>query len=116
MVSVSCKFNSVSSEPWHFAVCSKVFIKLTKAGLATSRFIPFGALLGSITMVLIKLKKNSACFMIINIFLMHLLIIVFATLKLNSAVKSFYFSGYIQSLAMISLVVTLLAVAKSFVG
>ena len=72
----------------------------------------FGALLGSITMVLIKLKKNPARFMIINIFLMHLLIIVFAQIetKLGGQILLF-FSGYIQSLAMISLVVTLLAVA-----
>ena len=33
----------------------------------------FGALLGSITMIFIKLKKNPARFMIINIFLMHVL-------------------------------------------
>ena len=73
----------------------------------------FGALLGSITMVLIKLEKNSARFMIINIFLMHLLIIVFAHIetKLGGQILLF-FSGYIQSLAMISLVVTLLAVAS----
>ena len=56
-------------------------------------------------MVLIKLKKNSARFMIINIFLMHLLIIVFAHIetKLGGQILLF-FSGYIQSLAMISLV------------
>ena len=73
----------------------------------------FGALLGSITMVLIKLKKNPARFMIINIFLMHLLIIIFAYIetKLSGQILLF-FSGYIQSLAMISLVVTLLAVAS----
>ena len=64
-------------------------------------------------MVLIKLKKNSARFMIINIFLMHLLIIVFAHIetKLGGQILLF-FSGFIQSLAMISLVVTLLAVAS----
>ena len=73
----------------------------------------FGALLGSITMVLIKLKKNPARFMIINIFLMHLLIIIFAYIetKLSGQILLF-FSGYIQSLAMISLVVTLLAIAS----
>ncbi len=73
----------------------------------------FGALLGSITMVLIKLKKNPARFMIINIFLMHLLIIIFAFIetKLSGQILLF-FSGYIQSLAMISLVVTLLAIAS----
>ena len=73
----------------------------------------FGALLGSITMVLIKLKKNPARFMIINIFLMHSLIIIFAYIetKLSGQILLF-FSGYIQSLAMISLVVTLLAIAS----
>ena len=73
----------------------------------------FGALLGSITMVSIKLKKNPARFMIINIFLMHLLIIIFAYIetKLSGQILLF-FSGYIQSLAMISLVVTLLAIAS----
>ena len=73
----------------------------------------FGALLGSITMVLIKLKKNPARFMVINIFLMHLLIIFFAYIetKLSGQILLF-FSGYIQSLAMISLVVTLLAIAS----
>ena len=73
----------------------------------------FGALLGSITMVLIKLKKNPARFMIINIFLMHLLIIIFAYIetKLSGQILLF-FSGYVQSLAMISLVVTLLAIAS----
>jgi len=73
----------------------------------------FGALLGSITMVLIKLKKNPARFMVMNIFLMHLLIIFFAYIetKLSGQILLF-FSGYIQSLAMISLVVTLLAIAS----
>ena len=73
----------------------------------------FGALLGSITMVLIKLKKNPARFMVINIFLMHLLIIFFAYIetKLSGQILLF-FSGYIQSLAMISLVVTLLGIAS----
>jgi len=73
----------------------------------------FGALLGSITMVFIKLKKNPARFMIINIFLMHVLIIIFAHIetKIGGQILLF-FAGYIQSLAMISLVVTLLAIAS----
>ena len=56
----------------------------------------FGALLGSITMVLIKLKKNSARFMIINIFLMHLLIIVFAHIetKLGGQILFIFFWLY----------------------
>ena len=72
----------------------------------------FGALLGSITMVFVKLKKNPARFMIVNIFLMHVLIIIFAYIetKIGGQILLF-FAGYIQSLAMISLVVTLLAIA-----
>ena len=73
----------------------------------------FGALLGSITMVFVKLKKNPARFMIVNIFLMHVLIIIFAYIetKIGGQILLF-FAGYIQSLAMISLVVTLLAIAS----
>ena len=50
--------------------------------------------------------------MIINIFLMHLLIIVFAHIETKLGGQILLFSGFIQSLAMISLVVTLLAVAS----
>lgn len=68
-----------------------------------------GALAGSITMTMIRMEKKSARFMLVNIFLMHLLIIAFAHVetKLGGQIL-LIFSGYIQSLAMISLVVTLL--------
>ena len=93
---------------------AKSIYKVDESGLShLVASYAFGALLGSITMVLIKLKENPARFMIINIFLMHLLIIFFAYIetKLNGQILLF-FSGYIQSLAMISLVVTLLAIAS----
>ena len=93
---------------------AKSIYKVDESGLSyLVASYAFGALLGSITMVLIKLKKNPARFMIINIFLMHLLIIFFAYIetKLSGQILLF-FSGYIQSLAMISLVVTLLAIAS----
>jgi len=93
---------------------AKSIYKVDESGLShLVASYAFGALLGSITMVLIKLKKNPARFMIINIFLMHLLIIIFAYIetKLSGQILLF-FSGYIQSLAMISLVVTLLAIAS----
>ena len=93
---------------------AKSIYKVDESGLShLVASYAFGALLGSITMVLIKLKKNPARFMVMNIFLMHLLIIFFAYIetKLSGQILLF-FSGYIQSLAMISLVVTLLAVAS----
>ena len=93
---------------------AKSIYKVDESGLShLVASYAFGALLGSITMVLIKLKKNPARFMVINIFLMHLLIIFFAYIetKLSGQILLF-FSGYIQSLAMISLVVTLLAIAS----
>ena len=93
---------------------AKSIYKVDESGLShLVASYAFGALLGSITMVLIKLKKNPARFMVINIFLMHLLIIFFACIetKLSGQILLF-FSGYIQSLAMISLVVTLLAIAS----
>ena len=69
-----------------------------------------GALLGSITMALVRVEKKAARFMLVNILLMHLLIIVFAQIetKLGGQIL-LIFAGYIQSLAMISLIVTLLA-------
>ena len=93
---------------------AKSIYKVDESGLShLVASYAFGALLGSITMVLIKLKKNPARFMVMNIFLMHLLIIFFAYIetKLSGQILLF-FSGYIQSLAMISLVVTLLAIAS----
>ena len=93
---------------------AKSIYKVDESGLSyLVASYAFGALLGSITMVLIKLKKNPARFMIINIFLMHLLIIFFAYIETKfSGQILLFFSGYIQSLAMISLVVTLLAIAS----
>ena len=73
-----------------------------------------GALLGSFTMAIIDLRRNSSRFMIINIFLMHVLIIIFAQLetKLMGQIL-LLLAGYIQSLAMISLVVTLLTITNA---
>tara|TARA_B100001123_G_scaffold383310_1_gene455089 strand:+ start:445 stop:1593 length:1149 start_codon:yes stop_codon:yes gene_type:complete len=73
-----------------------------------------GALLGSFTMAIIDLRRNSSRFMIVNIFLMHVLIIIFGHVesKLMGQIL-LLLAGYIQSLAMISLVVTLLTMTDA---
>ena len=71
-----------------------------------------GALFGSITMTLIAPRSNPARFMIVNIWLMYMVLLVFGQLESKYSGQFFLLLiGYIQSLSMISMVVTLLYMA-----
>ena len=71
-----------------------------------------GALLGSITMTLIGIRRYPARFMILNIFAMHLILLIIAQIETKLMGQYILaFAGYVQSLAMISMSVTLLSTA-----
>ena len=72
-----------------------------------------GALLGSLTMTMLGGWRRPARFMIINIWLMHVALFGFGMVEAKLAGQAFLFlTGYIQSLSMIALVVSLLASAE----
>jgi len=71
-----------------------------------------GALLGSITMTLVGVRSYPARFMILNIFLMHIVIIIIGQIETKLTGQFLLaLAGYVQSLAMISMAVTLLNIA-----
>ncbi|MDG1275541.1 MAG: MFS transporter [Alphaproteobacteria bacterium] len=71
-----------------------------------------GALLGSITMTLVGVRSYPARFMILNIFLMHIVIIIIGQIETKLTGQFLLaLAGYVQSLAMISMAVTLLSIA-----
>ncbi len=71
-----------------------------------------GALLGSVTMAVFSRLRRPSRFMMINIWLMFIILFCFGQAETKVPGQIFLLlSGYAQSLAMISLVVTLLAVA-----
>jgi len=72
-----------------------------------------GALLGSLTMTMLGGWRRPARFMIINIWLMHVALFGFGMVEAKLAGQAFLFlTGYIQSLSMIAMAVTLLARAE----
>ena len=72
-----------------------------------------GALLGSLTMTMLGGWRRPARFMIINIWLMHIALFGFGMVEGKLAGQAFLFlTGYIQSLSMIAMAVTLLASAE----
>ncbi len=72
-----------------------------------------GALLGSLTMTMLGGWRRPARFMIINIWLMHVALFGFGMVEAKLAGQTFLFlTGYIQSLSMIAMAVTLLASAE----
>jgi predicted MFS family arabinose efflux permease len=72
-----------------------------------------GALIGSLTMTMLGGWRRPARFMIINIWLMHLALLGFGMVESMVAGQAFLFmTGYIQSLSMIAMAVTLLASAE----
>ena len=76
-------------------------------------FYAGGALFGSLTMTMLGGWRRPARFMIINIWLMHLALLGFGLVESMIAGQAFLFlTGYIQSLSMIAMAVTLLASAE----
>jgi MFS family permease len=72
-----------------------------------------GALIGSLTMTMLGGWRRPARFMIINIWLMHVALFGFGVVEDKLAGQAFLFlTGYIQSLSMIAMAVTLLASAE----
>ena len=71
-----------------------------------------GALIGSITMALLPIRSYPARFMVCNIFLMHIVILFLGQVDTKLAGQLILAStGFVQSLAMISMAVTLLNIA-----
>jgi MFS family permease len=69
-----------------------------------------GALFGSLTMTMLGGWRRPARFMIINIWLMHVALFGFGMVESKFVGQGFLFlTGYIQSLSMIAMAVTLLA-------
>lgn len=69
-----------------------------------------GALLGSLTMTMLGGWRRPARFMMINIWLMYAALFAFGMMELKLAGQAFLvLTGYIQSLSMIAMAVTLLA-------
>ncbi|MDG2284113.1 MAG: MFS transporter [Alphaproteobacteria bacterium] len=72
-----------------------------------------GALLGSLTMTVLGGWRRPGRFMIINIWLMHLALLGFGLIDGKLGGQGFLFlTGYLQSLSMIAMAVTLLASAE----
>ena len=71
-----------------------------------------GALFGSITMALLPIRSYPARFMVCNIFLMHIVILFLGQVDTKLAGQLILATaGFVQSLAMISMAVTLLNIA-----
>ena len=71
-----------------------------------------GALIGSITMALLPIRSYPARFMVCNIFLMHIVILFLGQVDTKLAGQLILATtGFVQSLAMISMAVTLLNIA-----
>ena len=71
-----------------------------------------GALIGSITMALLPIRSYPARFMVCNIFLMHIVILFLGQVDTKLAGQLILATtGLVQSLAMISMAVTLLNIA-----
>ena len=71
-----------------------------------------GALIGSITMAVLPIRSYPARFMVCNIFLMHIVILFLGQVDTKLAGQLILAStGFVQSLAMISMAVTLLNIA-----
>ena len=71
-----------------------------------------GALIGSITMAVLPIRSYPARFMVCNIFLMHIVILFLGQVDTKLAGQLILATtGFVQSLAMISMAVTLLNIA-----